>query len=136
MDGGSMVHHVLYTREQADRVLPLVRAILEDQREVYMRVRRALSKFNGFESLTEITGDHHLPQRVRDELAELRGTMLELDEIGVRVLDPELGLVAFRGIHRGEVVNLCWKLGEDRVRFWYPRDGDYAGRRPLDVAQV
>src|SRR5437870_2515207 len=127
-----MIRHVLYSREQADQSLPLVRAILEDQREVYVRVRRSLSAFDDIEDLAEISGDHRLPQGVRDELADLRGLTLELEEMGVAVLDPELGLVAFPGLYGGEVVNLCWKLGEDRVRFWYPRDGDYAQRRPLD----
>lgn len=131
-----MVHHVLYTLEQAEQVLPLVRAILEDQREAYVRVRRDLSAFKGFEDLANISGDHRLPKGVRDELAELRSYMLELAELGVTVLDPELGLISFRGLHGGEVVNLCWKLGEDRVRYWFPRDSDYAARRPIDAVPV
>jgi hypothetical protein len=131
-----MIHHVLYTREQADHVLPLVRAIVEDQREVYLRVRANLSAFRTIEELDEISGDHRLPRAMREDLAEMRGYLLELEELGVKVEDPELGLVTMRGLHRGEVVNLCWKLGEDRVRFWFPRDGDYAARRPLDAVAV
>jgi len=71
---------------------------------------------------------------MRDDLAELRGLLLELKELGVNVEDPEIGLVTMPGLHLGEVVNLCWKLGEDRVRFWYPDGGCYAARRPLDAA--
>jgi hypothetical protein len=131
-----MIHHVLYTREQADQVLPLVRAVVEDQREVYLRVRRNLSEFRSLEELDEISGDHRLPRAMREDLAEMRTYLLELEELGVKVEDPELGLVTMRGMHRGEVVNLCWKLGEDRVRFWFPKDGDYAARRPLDAVAV
>ncbi len=128
-----MPHHVLYTREQADRVLPLVRAIVEDQREVYLRVRRNLSAFGGLEDLEEISGDHRLPRNVRDDLAELRGYLLELEQLGVTVQDPELGLVVMTGLHGGEVVNFCWKLGEDRVRSFFPAGADYQCRRPLDA---
>lgn len=131
-----MIHHVLYTREQADQVLPLVRAVVEDQRDVYLRVRRNLSAFRTIEELDEISGDHRLPRAMREDLAEMRNYLLELEELGVKVEDPELGLVTMRGLHRGEVVNLCWKLGEDRVRFWFPKDGDYAARRPLDTVAV
>ena len=131
-----MIHHVLYTREQADQVLPLVRAVVEDQREVYLRVRRNLSAFRTIEELDEISGDHRLPRAMREDLAEMRSYLLELEDLGVKVEDPELGLVTMRGLHRGEVVNLCWKLGEDRVRFWFPKDGDYAARRPLDAVAV
>ena len=131
-----MIHHVLYTREQADQVLPLVRAVVEDQREVYLRVRTNLSAFRSIEELDEISGDHRLPRAMREDLAEMRNYLLELEELGVKVEDPELGLVTMRGLYRGEVVNLCWKLGEDRVRFWFPMNGDYAARRPLDGVAV
>jgi len=131
-----MIHHVLYTREQADQVLPLVRAVVEDQREVYLRVRRNLSEFRSLEELDDISGDHRLPRAMREDLAEMRSYLLELEELGVKVEDPKLGLVTMSGLHRGEVVNLCWKLGEDRVRFWFPKDGDYAARRPLDAVAV
>ena len=131
-----MVHHVLYTREQADQVLPLVRAIVEDQRAVYLRVRSNLSAFRTVEELDEISGDHRLPQAMREDLAELRSYLLELEQLGVTVEDPELGLVTLRGLHVGDVVNLCWKLGEDRIRFWYPSGSDYAARRPIDALAV
>jgi hypothetical protein len=131
-----MVHHVLYTREQADQVLPLVRAIVEDQRDVYRRIRTNLSAFRTVAELDEISGDHRLPKQMRDDLAEVRSYLLELEELGVKLEDPELGLVTLRGLHQGEVVNLCWKVGEDRIRFWFPNGGEYASRRPLDAIPV
>jgi len=129
-----MIRHSLYTPEQADAVLPLVRAIVADQREVYMRLRGSLTAFRGVADLEDVSGDHRLPPAIRDDLAELRSLLLELKELAVSVEDPEIGLVTMRGLHRGEVVNFCWKLGEDRVRFWFPDGAGYAARRPLDAA--
>ena len=31
-----------------------------------------------------------------------------------------------------EEVYLCWKLGEDRIRFYHRQDEGFAGRKPLD----
>jgi hypothetical protein len=45
--------------------------------------------------------------------------------------DLSLGLVDFPHRRRGEVVNLCWKLGERDVRFWHGLDEGYAARKPL-----
>ena len=45
-----------------------------------------------------------------------------------------LGLVDFPGTGPGggrEPVNLCWKHGEDAVRFWHGLDEGYAQRKPL-----
>ena len=31
----------------------------------------------------------------------------------------------------GREVYLCWRLGEDRIRFWHDLDGGFAGRQLL-----
>ena len=131
-----MLRHVLYTPDQANQMVPLIRAIVEDQREVYLRLRHNLAAFRSVEELDEISGDHDLPKTVRDDLAELRSYLLELEELGVRLDDPEKGVVSMKGLLHGEVVNLCWRLGENHVTHWYPPGGEPADRRPLDAAPV
>lgn len=131
-----MLRHVLYTPDQADQMVPLIRAIVEDQREVYLRLRHNLAAFRTVEELDEISGDHDLPKTVRDDLAELRTYLLEIEELGVRIDDPEKGVVSMRGLHNGEVVNLCWRLGEERVAYWYPAGGEPADRQRLDAVAV
>ena len=46
--------------------------------------------------------------------------------------DPRTGLVDFRSVRDGRVVYLCWRLGEDRIRYWHDLDAGFAGRQPLD----
>jgi hypothetical protein len=29
-------------------------------------------------------------------------------------------------------VHLCWKLGEDRIRFYHRQDEGFTGRKPID----
>jgi hypothetical protein len=43
----------------------------------------------------------------------------------------EEGLVDFPHLRDGRVVNLCWKFGETRIRFWHGMDEGYASRKPL-----
>jgi hypothetical protein len=31
-----------------------------------------------------------------------------------------------------EEIYLCWRLGEDRIRFWHRPDEGFAGRKPID----
>jgi len=40
-------------------------------------------------------------------------------------------LIDFYGLRGGEPVFLCWKLGEERIRFWHTLEDGYAGRQPL-----
>jgi len=51
---------------------------------------------------------------------------------GCLVKDLDVGLLDFPAILNDEEVLLCWRLGEDRIRFYHGRNEGYAGRRPLN----
>ncbi|MBI2524749.1 MAG: DUF2203 domain-containing protein [Candidatus Rokubacteria bacterium] len=66
---------------------------------------------------------------------EVREAVTAITELGGVVKDLDLGLVDFPGLVREaageEPVNLCWKHGEDAVRFWHRMSDGYAQRKPL-----
>jgi hypothetical protein len=124
-----------YTRETADRMLPLLRAILADTREAYLELQRHVGRLDGTGALARLrAGD--LPEAVADVLSDVHGFLRELSELSVRLESPDLGLVSFPGLLRGHEVNFCWKLGEDRVRYWFARGATYDDRRPIDPVLV
>ena len=55
----------------------------------------------------------------------------DLESLGVILRDPETGLVDFASVRDGEQIYLCWRLGEERIDFWHPRDTGFMGRQPL-----
>jgi hypothetical protein len=72
------------------------------------------------------------PGRVQE--AQAIGLLVaDLEEAGVQVKDLDRGLVDFPAQHpeSGEVVLLCWHLGEDRVGHWHGLEEGFAGRKPL-----
>ena len=58
----------------------------------------------------------------------------EISEHGAQVKDLDEGLIDFPALRRGETVLLCWRLGEDEIRYWHRVEDGFAGRRllPLD----
>lgn len=125
----------LYSQREADRALALIRPVVEDVRRYYISLRGELSALRDLELLEEITSDQSVPAPLRARLAELQTCLDELRILGAVLLDPEIGLVSLPGrLDDDRRVQLCWKLGEDRVRFWYPAGGSYADRRPIAVA--
>ena len=62
---------------------------------------------------------------IRDALEKIQAT-------GCVVKDLEVGLLDFPARINGEPVYLCWRLGEDRIRFYHAQDEGFAGRKPLD----
>jgi hypothetical protein len=73
-------------------------------------------------------------QEAVEEVANEIGLIVaELETAGVQVKDLDRGLVDFPARHpeTGDLVLLCWHLGEERVGFWHGLDEGFAGRKPL-----
>jgi len=64
-------------------------------------------------------------RRVKDAVAEI-------DAMGVQVKDLDIGLLDFPCRVDGEIILLCWKLGEATISHWHGTEEGFAGRKPID----
>ena len=64
-------------------------------------------------------------QRIKDAIAEI-------DATGVQVKDLDIGLLDFPCQVEGEIILLCWKLGEEKITHWHSTSEGFAGRKPID----
>jgi len=64
-------------------------------------------------------------RRIKDALAEIEAT-------GVQVKDLDIGLLDFPCKVEGEILLLCWKLGELTITHWHGTDEGLSGRKPID----
>ena len=51
----------------------------------------------------------------------------------IYVKSIEDGLLDFPAQRYGEEIWLCWKAGEDGVKFWHEKDSGFGGRKPLEI---
>jgi hypothetical protein len=70
-------------------------------------------------------------ERLEGATRELQRGLAEIARLGGVPKDLTLGLVDFPHRRRGAPVNLCWKYGEQAIRFWHGLDEGYAARKPL-----
>ncbi|HKS83037.1 MAG TPA: DUF2203 domain-containing protein [Candidatus Acidoferrales bacterium] len=63
---------------------------------------------------------------------EVRSALDRIHATGCLVKDLDVGLLDFPARIDDEEVYLCWKLGEDRIRFYHRQDEGFAGRKPLE----
>ena len=127
-----------FTPEEANEALPAVRPLVEQMVEHRRDHVAALARQEQLEGRIRGNGGGIPPAELADAAAEvdrearaLARVVDELAELGIEVKDIDEGLVDFPALHRGEPVLLCWKLGEDEVRYWHTLDGGFAGRRAL-----
>ena len=67
------------------------------------------------------------------QLAEtMKSALTKIIETGCLIKDLEVGLLDFPSRIKDEEVYLCWRIGEDRIRFYHRQDEGFAGRKPLD----
>jgi hypothetical protein len=130
----------LFTVEQANRTLPLVRRIVEDVVQQHRRWRESILELDlvasNFRADDPAERASALERTVQALAREIDGYKRELEELGIQLKDPRLGLVDFPSEMGGRHVLLCWRLGEPEVQFWHEVDSGYAGRQPLSPELV
>lgn len=130
----------LYTPDQANRALPLVRRIVEDVVRVHGRWREVVQELELLAS--GVRADRPdarvvaLEREAQALASDLDAFERELDALDIALKDREVGLVDFPGEQEGRRVWLCWRLGEPAVRYWHDLDAGFAGRRPLRPESV
>ncbi|MGB0034550.1 MAG: DUF2203 domain-containing protein [Candidatus Acidiferrales bacterium] len=69
----------------------------------------------------------------RNRLEEaVQGALERIHSTGCLVKDLDVGLLDFPSRLNNEEVYLCWRLGEDRIRFYHRQDEGFSGRKPID----
>ncbi len=129
----------VFTLQQANATLPLVRAIVGDlvelSREVFERRHRLAILFEGRKRDTFGPYRDELAQIEEDldrDTVRLQEYAEELEQLGVELRSATEGLVDFPAVMEDRLVFLSWKLGEPEVGFWHELDGGYQGRQPLN----
>src|SRR4051794_961288 len=126
-----MLHRRHYTAEQANDMLPVVRAIVRALQDA----KRALQEDgfdSGFATLSDVVGGA-FPGRSRAQAAVSATLGFErLEALDLLVRDLEAGLIDFPAVRDGREVYLCWQVDEHEVRHWHAAETGYPGRLPLD----
>lgn len=126
-----------YSVDDANRALPLVRAIVSDivsQYQLVDELRQRLSRVR--RDRKRKADDVYAAEldQTRSELTteedRLRDYVDELRKLGVE-LKSEDGLCDFPSLRDGREVYLCWRLGEPRVAHWHELEAGFAGRRRI-----
>lgn len=65
---------------------------------------------------------------------EVQDGLASIARLGGAPKDLGMGLVDFPFLLEGEEVNLCWRFGEKKIRFWHGLDEGFAGRKPIPEA--
>jgi len=129
----------VFSPEEANRTLPLVKRIVSDivqQHKAFSATRAEYAKLQSQKSLeaSQKSRKVELESSIKTAVAEMQGYVAELEALGIAIKSFDEGLIDFPSSRDGRAVFLCWKHGEESVDFWHEPDKGYAGRQPIEKA--
>ena len=133
----------VFTVDEANAALPLVRAIVSDLAEVTRELLERRQRFSLLIDGRDADADDpyraellQVGERLEEDGRCVRQYVEELLQLGVEPTSGPEGLVDFPSMMDGRPVYLSWKLGEPAVRHWHERDAGFRERQPLPTDAV
>lgn len=130
----------LFTLTEAERTRRELEPVLIEAIEVRRKIAPLEEELGALAARIQWLGGMLVPYeetaRVRfdrDRLAESLRTAIErISSTGCVVKDLDMGLLDFPALINNEEVYLCWRLGEERIRFWHRQDEGFTARKPIE----
>src|ERR1700674_4269951 len=129
-----------FTLEEAQTLLPVLESLLrtaitakkvieEVEAEQQMLSHRIF--LNGGTFVDVVPVARRKAERMKAE-QRAKDAIAEIDSIGVQVKDIDIGLLDFPCEVEGQIILLCWKLGEKSITHWHGTSEGFAGRKLID----
>jgi hypothetical protein len=124
----------LYTPQDANKALP-------DVKRMFANITAQKNKVVAIQQEIQMIIDSGSPfhafiekkQQLNSMVTDLYKAIEQLEGTGVMIKSVDEGLLDFPSKRFDEEVWLCWKAGEDEIKFWHGKDEGFMGRKPLET---
>ena len=121
-----------FTLDGANSILPEVRRKFDEtlsQRSNVIKIQEELQ--NIIDSESNFEKYFKKKQELNHAVTCLYQMIQEIEDMGIMIKSVDEGLLDFPSIKDHEEIWLCWKYGEERVKFWHHKDEGFKGRKPI-----
>ena len=128
-----------FTLDEAQDLLPVLESLLRKALDGKKLIESIDAEVQGVAHRIFMNGGmsinvvHLAGQKAEREktFQRIKDAMDEIAAIGVQVKDLDIGLLDFPCEVDGQVVLLCWRLGEKSITHWHGVSEGFAGRKPV-----
>lgn len=122
-----------FTLQEANAALDVIRPLMDDIQSIRQRVLESRPElWPAIERSAGNGGNARLSQLVHD-FERLDKLVHRILATGAEIKDLGTGLLDFRAVRGDHAVYLCWKYGEETIRFWHEIEAGFAGRQPIET---
>ena len=130
--GDDQEHDRLFTLSEANHLIPQLNARLGSVRQAKAVLVRTKEDIRKASAQAQYGGGSSVGPLYISSLQQISTNLQAIHEMGVLVKDLEMGLCDFPHLRDGRVVFLCWKLGEQEIKWWHETSTGYKDRCPLE----
>jgi len=76
----------------------------------------------------------NLKQKLNSVISNFYKSLEDLEHTGAVIKSIEQGLLDFPAKHFDKEIWLCWKEGENEIKFWHEQNEGFDGRKPINVS--
>lgn len=129
-----------FTLDEAQMLLPILESLLRQAIHGKKLIEEVDTELQDMAHRVFLNGGTflnvvHLARRKAERekaIRRIKDALAEIDATGVQVKDIDIGLLDFPCRVEGEILLLCWKLGETSITHWHNTSEGFAGRKPVD----
>jgi len=130
--GDDQEHDRLFTLSEANHLIPQLNTRLTSVRQAKAVLTRTKEDIRKASARADYGGGSTVGPLYISSLQQISTNLQAIQEMGVLVKDLEMGLCDFPHLRDGRVVFLCWKFGEQEIKWWHETSTGYKDRCPLE----
>jgi hypothetical protein len=129
-------HQRFFTIEEVNALIPRLSIIVEQVKLLKEEITSQIPELEPVLSKARVNGGHKNRGGYLLKLTRFYDYLNAITEMGCLLKDIDLGLIDFPSIRDGREVYLCWKLGEERVKFWHEIDAGLLEENRFDFISI
>lgn len=121
-----------YTPKEANNLLEIVRPMVGEMMTIAKKIQDNQPELWALAEKSAGNGGNATLSKLLPDFDRLHQLLHQIQDIGIEVKDLTTGLIDFVALKDDREVYLCWKYGEEQIRFWHEIEAGFAGRQKID----
>lgn len=122
----------IFTVDEANDLLPQIAPKLRELQRLYSTIDEMRSSARLAAAASNFGGGMEGGSDYVQALYNIGKITTDIHSEGIQLKDYSRGLIDFPTMRGGEMVLLCWQLGEpEYLQWWHETDTGFSGRSPL-----
>jgi hypothetical protein len=120
-----------FTLDQANQLLDVIRPLVVEMLAVRETILGLQPQLETVLNKAVNNGGSLVSKEALEVFESLKKILYTIQQYDVFIKDVNSGLIDFPSIRNDEVVFLCWKFGEEKIRYWHTLEEGFQGRKPV-----